>query len=51
MENALPTELVENLTDFCENRGRVYTLLSRCYEKEIDAAFAADFAGHAALES
>lgn len=28
-----------------------YTLLSRCYEKEIDAAFAADFAGHAALES
>ena len=29
----------------------MYTLLSRCYEKEIDAAFAADFAGHAALES
>lgn len=33
-------ELIENLTNFCEQRARVYVLLSRCFEKEIDAEFA-----------
>ncbi|BAK45718.1 molecular chaperone [Eggerthella sp. YY7918] len=51
MTETLPAELVENLADFCENRGRVYALLSRCYEKEIDAAFAAEFAQSAQLNS
>ena len=41
MEEVMSVELVENLVDFCENRARVYALLSRCYEKELDAAFAA----------
>lgn len=33
-------DLAENLTYFCENRKTVYTFLARCYEKEIDQAFA-----------
>lgn len=51
MTDTMPTELVENLIDFCENRGRVYALLSRCYETEIDAAFAETFSQGAALSS
>ena len=47
----MPAELAENLIDFCENRSRVYALLSRCYETEIDAAFAEALAGEAALAS
>ena len=44
MEEVMSAELVENLVDFCENRARVYALLSRCYEQELDAAFAAELA-------
>ena len=51
MIETMPAELAENLIDFCENRGRVYALLSRCYETEIDAAFAEALAGEAALAS
>ena len=51
MTDTMPAELVENLIDFCENRGRVYALLSRCYETEIDAAFAETFSQGAALSS
>ena len=51
MTDTMPAELVENLIDFCENRGRVYALLSRCYETEIDAAFAGTFSQGAALSS
>ena len=47
----MPAELAENLIDFCENRSRVYALLSRCYETEIDAAFPEALAGEAALAS
>ena len=50
MKEAMSTELVDNLVDFCENRARVYTLLSRCYEREMDAAFAKELT-EAALES
>ena len=48
---AISAELAENLIDFCENRGRVYALLSRCYETEVDAAFAGELAGEASLDS
>lgn len=51
MSETMPVELAENLIDFCENRARVYTLLARCYEREVDDAFAAELADHAALES
>ena len=51
MIETMPAELAENLIDFCENRSRVYALLSRCYETEIDAAFADALAGEAALAS
>ena len=51
MENDVPAELAENLIEFCRNRGCVYALLSRCYEKEVDAAFAGDFASAASLDS
>lgn len=51
MEETLPIELAENLVNFCENRRRVYALLSRCYEKEMTAEFAAELASCAALES
>ena len=51
MENALPAEVAENLIDFCENRARVYALLARCYEKELDASFAAELSGAARIES
>ena len=51
MTETMPAELAENLIDFCENRSRVYALLSRCYETEIDAAFADALAGEAALAS
>lgn len=51
MVETMPAELAENLIDFCENRSRVYALLSRCYETEIDAAFADALAGEAALAS
>lgn len=51
MIETMPAELAENLIDFCENRSRVYALLSRCYETEIDAAFAEALAGEAALAS
>ena len=51
MVETMPAELAENLIDFCENRSRVYALLSRCYETEIDAAFAEALAGEAALAS
>lgn len=51
MSETMPAELAENLIDFCENRRRVYALLSRCYEKEVDAAFAESFSCDAALES
>ena len=51
MEEVMSVELVENLVDFCENRARVYALLSRCYEKELDAAFAAELAEAARVES
>lgn len=51
MNQTMPAELVENLIDFCENRSRVYALLSRCYETEIDAAFAETLAGEASLAS
>ena len=40
MEETLPDSLVRNLIDFNTNRGNVYGFLSRCYEVEIDAAFA-----------
>ena len=49
--DALPADLVDNLVEFCENRGRVYALLSRCYETEVDAAFAEALAGEASLDS
>ncbi|MRX81842.1 molecular chaperone [Eggerthella guodeyinii] len=48
---AISAELAENLIEFCENRGRVYALLSRCYETEVDAAFAGELAGEASLDS
>ncbi len=51
MEEVMSAELVENLVDFCENRARVYALLSRCYEKELDAAFATELAEAARVES
>lgn len=51
MEEVMSAELVENLVDFCENRARVYALLSRCYEKELDTAFAAELAEAARVES
>ena len=51
MIETMPAELAENLIDFCENRSRVYALLSRCYETEIDAACAEALAGEAALAS
>ena len=51
MIETMPAELAENLIDFCENRDLVYALLSRCYETEIDAAFAEALAGEAALAS
>lgn len=51
MENVLPAELAENLIEFCRNRGCVYALLSRCYEKEVDAVFAHEFAAAASLDS
>ena len=51
MTDTMSAELAENLIDFCENRSRVYALLSRCYETEIDAAFAESFSQGAALDS
>lgn len=51
MEEVMSAELVENLVDFCENRARVYALLSRCYEKELDAAFATELSEAARVES
>lgn len=51
MEQTMPAELAENLIDFCENRRRVYALVARCYEREMDGALAAELAEHAALES
>ena len=51
MTDTMPAELAENLIDFCVNRSRVYTLLSRCYEKEVDAGFAEEFSRNAALAS
>ena len=51
MTDTMPAELAENLIEFCENRGRVYALLSRCYETEVDAAFAEELAGEASLDS
>ncbi|WP_080800852.1 TorD/DmsD family molecular chaperone [Arabiibacter massiliensis] len=50
MTETMPAELADNLIDFCENRRRVYALLSRCYERELDAPFAKELA-EAALES
>ena len=44
MTEPLSAELAANLIGFCENRSRVYTLLSRCFEKELDAAFAQQLA-------
>lgn len=49
MGEMLTAELAENLTEFCENRGRVYGLLARCFEREVDASFAAELAGAAPL--
>lgn len=46
MEANMPDSLVQNLVAFAENRGNVYGLLSRCYEVEIDAAFAEQVAEH-----
>ena len=40
MEAKMPASLVQNLSAFAENRSNVYGFLSRCYEVEIDAAFA-----------
>lgn len=51
MTDTMSAELAENLIDFCENRSRVYALLSRCYETEVDAAFAEELAGEASLAS
>lgn len=51
MTDTMSAELAENLIDFCENRSRVYALLSRCYETEIDAPFAEAFSQGAALAS
>lgn len=51
MTDTMPAELAENLIDFCENRARVYALLSRCYEREMDAAFSEALAEGPALES
>lgn len=51
MTETMPAELAENLIEFCENRERVYLLLSRCFETEIDAKFAADLASRAELQS
>lgn len=50
-DDAMSQELIANLIEFCENRGRVYGLLSRCFETEIDAAFAQEFATSARLDS
>lgn len=47
----MPMELAENLIEFCENRARVYTLLSRCYESEVGASFAAELAQANGIES
>uniref|UniRef100_UPI0022DEEC5C TorD/DmsD family molecular chaperone n=1 Tax=Eggerthella sinensis TaxID=242230 RepID=UPI0022DEEC5C len=44
MTEPLSAELAANLIGFCENRSRVYALLSRCFEKELDAAFAQQLA-------
>lgn len=51
MSETMPAELAENLIDFCENRARVYALLARCYEREMDAACAIELSEHAQLES
>lgn len=51
MSETMPAELAENLIEFCENRARVYTLLSRCYESEMDASFAVELAGANSIES
>ena len=51
MTETMPAELAANLIDFCENRRRVYALLSRCFATEVDAAFAEELAREAALES
>lgn len=40
MTETMPAEVIDNLVDFCESRSSMYTLLSRCFEKEMDAAFA-----------
>lgn len=46
MEANMPDSLVRNLAAFAENRSNVYGFLSRCYEVEIDAAFAEQVAEH-----
>ena len=51
MSNTMSDELVSNLVDFCENRLRVYAMLSRCFEKELDAAFAEELATKVAFAS
>ena len=51
MTDTMPAGLAANLIIFCENRRRVYALLSRCFETEIDAAFADKLARETALES
>ncbi len=51
MTDTMPAELAANLIVFCENRRRVYALLSRCFETEIDTAFADKLARETALES
>ncbi len=44
MKESLSALLVDNLVMFARNRGNVYELLSRCFEKEVDASFAAQLA-------
>ena len=51
MEESLSAELVKNLAAFAQNRGNVYGLLSRCFEREVDAPFAEWVANEFSFES
>lgn len=51
MTETMPAEVAESLASFCESRGGVYALLSRCFEKELDAAFIEALQAEGAFES
>lgn len=50
-ENVLDACLARELSALTESRGNVYALLSRCYEKEITAEFAAQLANEFRFQS